>query len=55
LVTFPERMQRVQARTRRVVPPTAAETVFRFKCHFRLVTLCAWLTRRPVTGVFPQN
>jgi len=48
-------MQRVQARVRRVTPSTTARTVFRFKCHFRLVTLCAWLMRRPVTGVFSQN
>lgn len=55
MTTFPDRMQRVQARTRWVTPPTTARTVFRFKCHFRLVTLWAWLMRRPVTGVFPQN
>jgi len=48
-------MQRVQARVRRVTPFTTARTVFRFRCHFRLETLWAWLMRRPVTGVFSQN
>src|SRR5713226_957732 len=48
-------MHRVQARTRRVTPPTTARTSFRFRCHLRLVTLCAWLILRPVMGVFPQN
>jgi len=55
-VTFPERMQRVQARTRRLPPPgTAARTLFKFKCHLRFVTLFAWLTRWPNFGVFSQN
>jgi hypothetical protein len=48
-------MQRVQARTRRLTPPTTARTSFRFKCHFRFVTLWAWLIRWPVIGIFPQN
>lgn len=55
-VTFPERMQRVQARTRRLPPPgAAARTLFKFRCHLRFVTLFAWLTRWPDFGVFPQN
>ncbi len=54
-VTLPVRMQRVQARDRRTVPSTTARTDFRFRCHFRLVTLFAWLMLRPVIGVFPQN
>jgi hypothetical protein len=52
---LPDRMQRVQAETRFVAPPTTALTVFRFRCHLRLVTLCAWLMRCPLRGVFPQN
>jgi hypothetical protein len=34
-------MHRVQARARRVTPSTTARTDFKFKCHFRLVTLWA--------------
>jgi hypothetical protein len=55
LTTFPDRMQRVQAEARRETPSITVRTVLRFKCHFRLVTLCAWLTRCPDIGVFPQN
>ena len=48
-------MQREQARTRFVDPPMTARTDCRFRCHFRFVTLWAWLTLRPVIGVFPQK
>jgi hypothetical protein len=48
-------MHRVQARARFVTPSTIARTLFKFTCHFRLETLWAWLIRRPVSGVFPQN
>jgi hypothetical protein len=54
-VTFPDRMQREQTRTRRVTPSTTALIGLRLMCHFRSVTLWAWLIRRPVIGVFPQN
>ena len=54
LATLPERMQRVQAETRRGTPSTTVRTLFKFRCHLRLVTLWAWLTRCPVIGVFPQ-
>ena len=54
-MTLPDRMQRVQAEARRETPSITVRTVLRFKCHFRLVTLCAWLTRCPDIGVFPQN
>lgn len=55
LVTFPDLMHREQTRTRRVTPSTTALIGLKLMCHFRSVTLCAWLTRRPVIGVFPQN
>ena len=55
MTSLPERMQRVQARTRRVTPSTTARTVVKFKCHLRFVTLWAWLILRPVMGVFPQK
>ena len=44
-VTFPDRMQRVHARTRWFTPPITERTVLRLRCHLRFVTLCAWLTR----------
>ena len=44
-VTLPDRMQRVQARTRWLTPPITERTVLRLRCHFRFVTLWAWLTR----------
>src|SRR5450432_4212986 len=53
--TRPVRMQRVQARTRLLPPLVAERTLFKLRCHFRLVTLLAWLTRCPDLGVFPQN
>jgi hypothetical protein len=55
LTTLPERMQRVQAETFFAAPSTTERTVFRFRFHLRFVTLCAWLTRWPLIGVFPQN
>ncbi len=45
--TAPERMQRVQTRSRRGLPATTARTVCRFTSQRRLVTLCAWLTFCP--------
>ncbi len=56
LTTLPDRRQREQARTLRVVPgATTARTDCRFRCHLRLVTLWAWLTFCPVIGIFPQK
>lgn len=55
MATLPDRMHRVHAETLRVVPSTTARTVFKFRCHLRFVTLCAWLTRCPDIGIFPQN
>ena len=53
---MPERKQREQALTRRVVPGAmTARTDWRFRCHLRLVTLWAWLTFFPVIGIFPQK
>jgi hypothetical protein len=54
-VTFPDRMQRVQAEAFRARPSTTARTVRRLTFHLRFVTLCAWLMRWPLIGVFPQN
>src|SRR5262245_3345117 len=48
-------MQRVQADALRARPSTTARTVRRLTCHLRFVTLCAWLMRWPLIGVFPQN
>ena len=48
-------MQREHARTLFAEPPTTARTDCRFGCHFRFVTLWAWLTLRPVIGIFPQK
>ena len=55
MVTFPDLRHREHAFTRLVVPPMTARTDCRFRCHLRLVTLCAWLTFFPVIGVFPQK
>lgn len=55
MTTFPDRRHREQALTLRVVPSTTARTDWRFRCHLRLETLWAWLTLRPVIGVFPQK
>jgi len=55
LTSFPDRIHRVQARTRRITPPTTARTSVQFRCHFLFDTLWARLIRRPVIGVFPQN
>lgn len=55
MVTFPDRMQRVHAVAFRETPSMTLRTVLTLRCHFRLVTLWAWLTRCPDMGVFPQN
>jgi hypothetical protein len=47
-------MQRVQTRSRRVVPSTTARTVCKFGYQRRFVLLLAWLTLWPVVGPFPQ-
>jgi len=54
-VTFPDRMQRVQADARRETPSTTVRTLLTLRCHFRFVRLLAWLTRCPDIGVFPQK
>ncbi len=54
LVTFPERRQRVQTRTRRTVPATRARTRWRLGRKRRRVLLLAWLTLLPVVGPLPQ-
>src|SRR5438046_7779135 len=46
--------QRVQTRSRRVVPFTTARTRWRFGYQRRFVLLFAWLTLCPVMGPLPQ-
>ena len=54
LVTLPERMHRVQARTYFELPSTTARTRCRLGSHRRFVTLCAWEILLPVIGPLPQ-
>lgn len=51
---LPLRMQRVQARMRRVAPLMSARMVCRFGRKTRLVRLLAWLTLLPTARAFPQ-
>jgi len=55
LVTLLDRMQRVQTRIRLVAPFTTARTLWMFGSNRRGRTLCAWDTRRPTAGPFPQT
>jgi len=44
----------VQTRIRFTPPLIIARTFWRFGSKRRALTLCAWLTCRPTTGLFPQ-
>ena len=54
-LTFPDRMQAVQTRIRCAPPLTWTRIFWRFGSQRLLLTLCAWLTRLPTMGPFPQT
>jgi hypothetical protein len=55
LVTWPERIQRVQTLTVIILPFFTALTFCRFGYHTVRVLLLAWLTLLPKLGPFPQT